>query len=279
MTLDNTDWTLLGNLLSVGPQDGIDGTTLTIRNGSRLTGTNAELRLERGPPFAAVTVTGTNSLLRMKTIYVAGSSGNLLSANKGATLTISNGATVAASTTMFVYSNGLVRLSNGTVSNATTLGVVGKLEGAGAILGSLEMGNWPGGGLVRPGGTNGIGLLTVGNLFRMVSAGYKSGRLELEVGGTEPGSGYDQIAVTNAVTLALGTVSISTVSGFKPPIGVSTYDLITGSSLSTNGATVSLPPSGDGVQWSISIANLAGGRKALRLTAEARARGTVLLVR
>jgi hypothetical protein len=278
-TLDHSEWKLSGNLLSVGPGFGVDGTSLTLQNGSRVIATNAELRLERGIPFASVLVTGSNSLLSCKSLYVAGSSGNLLSGHKGALLAVSNGATVATATAFAIYEKGVLCLAGGTVSNGTSINVVGKLEGTGNILGSVETGLWPKGGAIRPGGSNSIGRLNIGNVLKLNSTMYAPGRLELEIGGTAPGVGYDQVSVTNGVTLAAGTVAIGALAGFKPPIGVTTFDLVTGSSISTNGVTITLPPDGDGTTWSVALVNIAGGRKALRVSSTFRPKGTELIIR
>jgi hypothetical protein len=240
-TLDNSEWNLKGSVLSVGTQAGADGTLLTIQNGSRVIGTNAELRLERGTPTANILLTGTNSLLSLKSVYVAGSSGNLLSGNKGALLTVSNGATLASSSAFAIYEKGVLLLDGGTVSNATAINVVGKLDGTGNILGSVETGIWPKGGFIRPGGSNAIGRLNIGNLLKLSTSAYPPGNLQLEIAGTSPGVGYDQMAVTNDVTLAAGTIAVGALAGFTAPIGVTTYDVVTGSSISTNGVTITIP--------------------------------------
>jgi hypothetical protein len=281
VTADNSPWTIKGSILGVGATDATekDGAMLTIRNGSRVVGTNAELRLQRGVPAAGILVTGPNSLLRVKTLYVSGSSGNRLAVNNhGAILTVSNGATVASASTCFVYSNGILRLSSGTFSNATTLGVVGKLEGSGTIVKGVETGNWPGGGTVRPGGSNGVGRLNIGNTFQQISSSYGAGRLELEIGGTAPGTGYDVLNVTNGITIAKGPIVISALPAFKIPGGISTFDVMTGSSISTSGATLTLPPNVNGIKWSAALANIAGGRKALRVTVDGPPMGSLVLI-
>jgi hypothetical protein len=51
-----------------------------------------------------------------------------------------------------------------------------------------------------------------------------SGIVNLELGGTTAGSGYDQIAVTGTATLA-GTLNVSLINGFTPTTG-QTFTLI-----------------------------------------------------
>jgi hypothetical protein len=151
------------------------------------------------------------------------------------------------------------------------------LEGAGTIVGPVIIDSWIPCGTVRSGGIGAVGKLDIGSTYNQKSG--SAGRLELEIGGTSPGTGYDVLSVTSTVTIAGGAVAITQLPGFTPPIGVTTYDLVTGSTLTTNGATVSLPPDGGGVKWSVAVATLTGGRKALRVTSDARAKGTVVQVR
>jgi hypothetical protein len=54
---------------------------------------------------------------------------------------------------------------------------------------------------------------------------------------------------------------------------------VTGSSISTNGVTITLPPDGDGTTWSVALVNIAGGRKALRVSSTFRPKGTELIIR
>ena len=166
-----------------------------------------------------------------------------------------------------------MRLSGVSFSNASTLMAKGVLEGYGQILGNVTVTNATP-CFVRPGGTGAAGELRIGGAYQQ-----RSGILNLEIGGVSPGSGYDVLSVTNGVTLSACTIAITNLAGFKPPAGASAFDVVTGSSVTTNGATIVLPPAADGVGWSAVVATLADGRKALRVSSVVRSRGAILLVR
>jgi autotransporter-associated beta strand protein len=93
-----------------------------------------------------------------------------------------------------------------------------------------------GGNLVETGGTVapavGVGTLNIGGTFTQ-SAG---SALAIELAS---GSSFDVVHVTGAASLA-GTIQISLLSGFNPSVG-STFDILTASSLSLSGVTVSGP--------------------------------------
>jgi len=103
---------------------------------------------------------------------------------------------------------------------------IGTLElGAGAVLtaaGTIE-GNLVNGGTVRPGSN--LGVLTVDGDYTQTAAG----RLTIEIGGTEPGVGYDRLAVTGVADLA-GLFEASLTGGFVPASG-QTYEVMTYGSL------------------------------------------------
>jgi autotransporter-associated beta strand protein len=67
--------------------------------------------------------------------------------------------------------------------------------------------------IVAP-GDNGPGILTCGNLNAGIAAG---GALRMELNGTTPGSGYDQLNVLGTVNLA--GVALERSLGFTPPTG------------------------------------------------------------
>ena len=64
--------------------------------------------------------------------------------------------------------------------------------------------------------------------------------LEIELGELTPGSGYDRLVVTGAVSLA-GTLNVSLVNGFAPPAG-SSYRIVTAGALSGVFAATNYPP-------------------------------------
>lgn len=99
------------------------------------------------------------------------------------------------------------------------------------------------GGTVRPG--NGIGTLVVLGTYIQV----ESSRLELELGGTAPGT-YDCLRVSGTAALR-GAVSVQLVDGFMPSAG-DIFDILDFGTL-TNGFTLDLPSLADGLSWDTSL--------------------------
>jgi hypothetical protein len=88
-------------------------------------------------------------------------------------------------------------------------------------------------------------ILTVGNL------GFSSTSLLLmELGGTAPGSGYDQILSSGALGLD-GALQLALINGFSPMAGQS-FNLFDWTSLSGTFDTLSLPALGAGLSWNTS---------------------------
>jgi hypothetical protein len=273
-TVDNATWTFSGTELRVG-QAGQD--TLIVTNGGVVVGTNAtaSLPFTTGVPITTtnqVMVTGSGSMLKLRGVYPGGASGyDRLSPGF---LFVKNGGAVVqtdpAADYFIVWSNGLVNLSNGTITNASKMRVRGRLEGTGFVSGNVQC--EAAYSYVRPG--NDIGQLDIGGSYTQ-----SMGALEIQINGSTPGSGYDVLSVTNAAALTGGSVKITVIPEYQAPAGLTTYDVVTGGTLSTNGATVSLPPDAGGVKWSVAVATLIDGRKALRVTSDVRPKGTVLMVR
>jgi autotransporter-associated beta strand protein len=94
------------------------------------------------------------------------------------------------------------------------------LVNSGTLAGSGTVGHiYMSGGVVAP-GDSGPGILTCSNLNAGISA---SGILRMELNGTTPGSGYDQLNVRGTVNLA--GVALQPVLGFTAPTGAQ-FDLI-----------------------------------------------------
>jgi autotransporter-associated beta strand protein len=93
-----------------------------------------------------------------------------------------------------------------------------------------------GGNLVETGGTVapavGVGTLTIGGTFTQGTGS----ALAIELAS---GASFDHVTVTGAATLS-GSIQVSLLSGFNPGVG-STFDILTASSLSLSGLTVSGP--------------------------------------
>ena len=71
------------------------------------------------------------------------------------------------------------------------------------------------GGLVAPGGTNGVGTLSfVGNYYNNSPDGLTNGAIEMELGGTASNQ-YDRMVVDGTLN-ATGTVTVALIDGFQP---------------------------------------------------------------
>ena len=82
----------------------------------------------------------------------------------------------------------------------------------------------------------GPGQLTVGGNYTQTT-----GKLEIELGGTTAGTGYDQLAVGGLATLS-GRLDVSLINGFSPALGdhfvVLTYGAHVGNFTTYTGLTV-----------------------------------------
>lgn len=76
-----------------------------------------------------------------------------------------------------------------------------------------------------------------------------TGILDLELGGTTPGTGYDQLVVTGATTLG-GTLEVSLYNGFTPELGQS-FTILTYGSQTGEFTTKNLPILPIGIGWEI----------------------------
>src|SRR5262249_443767 len=71
--------------------------------------------------------------------------------------------------------------------------------------------------------------------------------LKIELGGTMPGSQYDQVHVAGQLALG-GTVNVSLINGFKPATG-SSFDVLDWGARSGTFAAVQLPNLGGRIVW------------------------------
>jgi hypothetical protein len=112
--------------------------------------------------------------------------------------------------------------------------------GAGELLGSLTIGS---GGLFSPGEDRGTFTLQGNYIQDAGSTCY------VEIGGTDPVTGYDNITIDGGTATLGGTLRVRLVNGFTPTVG-QTFTIIDATSVSGSFATIS-PPS----QAGISITN------------------------
>jgi hypothetical protein len=164
-------------------------------------------------------VLGTNT-----TVWELNVSGG--SAGEMMTVQVQNNFTVTTFSGINIEPGGAVELRGGQLDTQYVEVLGGELRGAGSIV--TGSGPIPGqvenrGGLVAPG--SGIGILSIDGRF----ANGTDGTLEFELGGTMPGTQYDQLTVTGGAALG-GTLEVSLAdlgSGpFAPSIGNS-FTLVT----------------------------------------------------
>jgi autotransporter-associated beta strand protein len=130
----------------------------------------------------------------------------------------------------------------GSLPSALTIQSGATLSGTGTLQGTVTQN-----GILSP-GIDGIAVLTLGALNQ---ANGSTTRITLN--GSNPGSGYDQLAVTGAASLG-GTLQVSLAPGFVPEVGAS-FDVVTCASRSGTFQTISLPSLPSNRTW----ANLYGG--------------------
>jgi hypothetical protein len=133
-----------------------------------------------------------------------------------------------------------VDLGDGTLTPGDTL----SLESGASLVGSGTLNsNLINSGEVSPGSSPGI--ITVDGDYTQSA----DGLLTIELGGTTPGSGYDQLAVTGIANLA-GTLDVSLLGEFHPSPGNS-FTILTFGSHTGSFTTINLPipPPEVGMEW------------------------------
>ena len=159
--------------------------------------------------------------------------------NLNGTTTIAASATVVAAGATINATGGAgtvnvsgVLDSNTGLLNAGTVNLLsgGMLKGNGTI--NANVNNT--GGTVAPGASPGI-LTITGNYVQG-----PTGVLALEIGGTTPGTQYDQLIVTGNAVLG-GTLNTTLVNGFVPVVGATFNTIQVGGTLSGTFATTNLP--------------------------------------
>ncbi len=134
-------------------------------------------------------------------IYVA----NTLQTWNAGTVNVSVGGGITVGDSSVAAADGVLRINTG-----------GTLSGTGNIVGGVLNAA----GTVAPGHSPGT-LTVTGNYSQ--SAG---GTLQIDVGGLRPGTQYDQLSVTGALTLG-GTLQVCLTSGFTPVLGNS-FEILEG---------------------------------------------------
>jgi hypothetical protein len=199
--------------------------------------------------------------------------------HKGATITAASGAQVGAIKKVTI--NGTVNVQGGVMpigefsgtvqSGAVTVGPNGELDGEGTIIGDLY-GKFSGTVIGRRnpkvGAGNTPGILTVnGNVD--LDAGTI---LEMEIGGTTPGTQHDQIVATGSINVA-GLASVAIINsgnGFQLPSVGNQFTLLSAAGGVTanfaNGSSLFSVAGGSRVDWAINSTTNTSVLQAMNIT-------------
>jgi phage baseplate assembly protein gpV len=134
----------------------------------------------------------------------------------------------------YYQTDGTTQLSGGTLTASGGVDIEGgALSGAGTVNGNVTNA-----GKVSPGGDGAAGVLTINGTYTQTD----SGVLLIELGGTTAGTGYDQLKVSGAASLA-GTLTVSLLDSFTPASGDS-FQVLTFASRTGDFATKNFPDLG-----------------------------------
>ncbi|MGI8482244.1 MAG: beta strand repeat-containing protein, partial [Chthoniobacterales bacterium] len=149
--------------------------------------------------------------------------------NNGGRLEAINNGLIQFAGASYTQTAGTFDLQDGKVETQLGLDINGgSLVGNGTITGPVRNN----GGMIGPGHSPGTITIT-GNYIQGAN-----GVLTMEIGGTTPGTGYDQLVVGGGATLG-GTLNITAINGFKPAVG-DIYTLISAGSFAGSFATVNI---------------------------------------
>ncbi|MBN1269464.1 MAG: choice-of-anchor D domain-containing protein, partial [Kiritimatiellae bacterium] len=211
-----------GTVLNAGALVGVVNGTghLYVLDGATLLG---DLSLggfsDLSPGMGYVTVDGADTVVVSQWLDVGGYAGQ---AKAGGVMWIMNG-TVIVSNKLSVWSDDSLQLHGGTLTAPNM-----EVDPGGSFIingGVLEPGNYKGrltanGGTVAPGGLGTPGMMTVSSNFWLLNT---SAILAMEIGGTNKGSQYDHVTVSNEV-LWWGILDVSFCNGYIPDPGA-VFDL------------------------------------------------------
>ena len=241
-------YTSFGNI-ALGMNPGSSG-GIGVNSGSSFTVNGILTLAEKFSASAGLAVDGVGSVLSASSIHVGGSQG----APGGlATVDVTNQGRIQVAQTLNVWGGGTVRLMTGggitvganspaAADGELRVNAQGLLSGSGTIIGNVLNAA----GTVAPG--NSPGILSVTGNYTQSSAG----TLQIELGGTTPGSGFDQLLVTGGMSLA-GTLNVSLTNGFLPKKNDS-FDILDWGSAGLTGTftTVHTPNMNGRIVWDLS---------------------------
>jgi hypothetical protein len=196
-----------------------------------LSGTSSKITDQGGAAnalanFATNSSTGSFTLSGGQTLTTSGSFTNAgtLTVATGSTFTLNGGGT-------YTQTGGTTTVDGLLKSSVTTAALNlngGSLFGTGMLgFGVVDS------GIITPADSKtSAGMLAVSGTYHQNSGG----ALNIAIGGTTPGTKYDQLNVTGAATLN-GTLNLSLINGFVPTVG-STFEILNASSVSGTFSTV-----------------------------------------
>ncbi len=154
------------------------------------------------------------------------------------TVSINSGTLVVG--TASLQNAGTLKFNGGNLSVVAPLGLEGVIQILGGSvrgIGTIN-GHVTNAALFAPGYSPGT--ITINGNYTQTS----TGRLDMEIGGTSPGTGYDQLIVKGSATLG-GTINLIRYNNYLPPVG-SSFKLITYYSVAGSFTTIyGLYPSSD----------------------------------
>ena len=238
-------------------QDGV-ASLLNFTNGGTIT-SNTALTFNGGSNAASGAI-NVNATLEMYDVRNSGvvtvndggvinnQLGNLVNGGGSRTTIAAGGAVnLLGGTTMDL--NGALLVNNGAVAGTVNVNYGSLAKGTG----SYDVVNVNEGGAYSPG--NSPGISTAASVdFQAGSFSSGAPRLVMELGGTAPGTQYDQLRVAGGLTLN-GTLDVELVNSgaglFSPQAGQS-FDILDWGSLSGTFSTLQLPTLGSGLTWNTS---------------------------
>ncbi len=149
-----------------------------------------------------------------------------------ATVTVAPGQTIElpegfAPTTGKLVNNGTINVKTNTLTVSGTLTNAGSLKGGG----SFVVSDFTNEGVIAPGNSPGI-LAFSGNVTN-------NGVIDIELGGTTAGSGYDQVQVLGTMSLS-GTLNVTLTDSYLPQLG-DTFTILDAANSIGEFSTINLP--------------------------------------
>lgn len=216
---------------------GAGGATLDVPAGTvfhKLAGTTAGLNTIRNTGNYSLTLSGDGTGQIDDNLGMEGTWTSAALAKVGAgswTLTGTN--TYGGATSI----NGGTLVLNGSITNSSvTVAAGATLGGTGVVAGAVSNA-----GTVSPGASPGV--LSAGSYDQQTG-----GTLKVEIGGTDPGTGYDRLQVSGTANLA-GTLNASALGGFQPMMGQQ-FTVLTAATVSGTFSDITGTP-GSGRTWTV----------------------------